>query len=109
MTESNTLLGKPYQDLYTDYYARDAMLKRELSAAQTVDCMAAVLEPEVAGRLLDVGAGEGSVLLQLSRRGLARELHAMEISESGVAAIKDRDITNLAAVQLFDGYTHPIP
>lgn len=109
MTESKNLLSKPYHELYSDYYAKDALLKRELSAARTVACMADALRDATPGRLLDVGAGEGSVLSHLGQRGLARELHAMEISESGVAAIKSRKIPQLVAVQLFDGYDIPYP
>jgi len=109
MTESKTLLSRPYQELYSDYYAKNGLLKRELSASQSVACMARALENATTDKLLDVGAGEGSVLLQLGRRGLAHELHAMEISESGVATIKSRNIPRLSKVQLFDGYTIPYP
>jgi hypothetical protein len=63
--------------------------------------------------VLEVGAGEGSVLhalgLGLQQRGLRPELHALEISASGVAAIGARGIAGLAAVQRFDGYRLPYP
>jgi ubiquinone/menaquinone biosynthesis C-methylase UbiE len=107
MIDSRSLLGRAYRDLYSGYYQGNALAKRERSAAQTVDQMQRVLGDLVVDKLIDVGAGEGSVLQQIGRRGLARELHATEISASGVAAIKTKEIPLLFAVQVFDGYKIP--
>jgi ubiquinone/menaquinone biosynthesis C-methylase UbiE len=60
-------------------------------------------------RILEVGAGEGAVLRELSERGFGQELHALEISKSGIEAIESRELPNLKSATWFDGYTIPFP
>lgn len=43
----------------------------------------------------------------MNKRGLGKTLGAVEISTSGVEAIKARKISNLASVDIFDGYHIP--
>lgn len=58
-------------------------------------------------RILEVGAGEGSILMHLDRMGFGEELHALEIASSGVRAIKERNISSVKNVQQFNGYVLP--
>jgi SAM-dependent methyltransferase len=57
--------------------------------------------------LLEIGAGEGALLQRLSELGFAEELHALEISPSGIQAIRTRGIEGLAEALVFDGYAVP--
>ncbi len=111
MSEEPKLIGKPYQDLYAGYYsnAERLLAKREISAVQSVDCMINAIGDFVPRSLLDVGAGDGNVLAQLDSRRYCAELYAVEISSSGVDAIKSRRLSLLRDVQLFDGYRIPHP
>lgn len=111
MGEQRSILGKQYHDLYVDYYSEssDIQLKREISAEQTVDCMSGALAGRAFQKLLDVGAGDGNVLIQLDGRKFADELYAVEISKSGIDAIKSKQLSLLRDVQLFDGYKIPYP
>lgn len=111
MAGEKHLIGKQYQNLYANYYLNpgDTSLKREISAAQTVTCMTTALGSRVFDKLLDVGAGNGNVLAALAGKGVAREMFAVEVSESGVEAIKSKKIPWLREVQLFDGYAIPYP
>jgi ubiquinone/menaquinone biosynthesis C-methylase UbiE len=110
MSEGTHLIGKQYQDLYSGYYAHGAILKRELSAAQTVGClMSAIGDQLMPRRLLDVGAGDGNVLAQLNAREIPADLYAVEVSASGVEAIKAKRLGLLRDVRLFDGYEIPYP
>lgn len=111
MSEQKNILGKQYQELYSNYYSepQDLQRKREISAEQTVDCMREALSGKSFRKLLDVGAGDGNVLTQLSRQKFVDELYAVEISESGVAAIKAKPLPQVRDVQLFDGYKIPYP
>lgn len=111
MSEQKKILGQQYQDLYSNYYSesQDLQRKREISAEQTVDCMREALSGKSFHKLLDVGAGDGNVLMQLSKQKFVDELYAVEISESGVAAIKAKALPQLRDVQLFDGYKIPYP
>ena len=52
--------------------------------------------------MLEVGAGDGSILKFLADANFAPEYAAVEISESGVEHIKLRNINNLKSIQLFD-------
>ena len=58
-------------------------------------------------RILEVGAGEGSILMHLSRMGFGGEYAALEIANSGVRAIKERAIPGLKEAQPFNGYELP--
>ena len=69
-------------------------------------CRRAGFEPR---RILEVGAGEGAVLMHLEALKFGRELHAIEIARSGVDVIRGRELTTVKSATWFDGYTIPFP
>lgn len=60
-------------------------------------------------RILEVGAGEGSILMHLSAIGFGNEYAALEIASSGVDVIKERAIPGLTDARQFNGYEIPYP
>ena len=58
-------------------------------------------------RVVEIGAGDGAIIEQLSRHGFAQSYTALEISKSAVDAIGDRNIGGLKEAVLFDGYSIP--
>ena len=98
-------------DLYGRYYDLGGNLakKRAVAARQTIEHIKSLLPNPPYGKLLDIGAGEGSVLAELDRISFAKELHAVEISQSGVDTIKRRNVLSLRSVQQFDGYKIDVP
>lgn len=60
-------------------------------------------------RVLEVGAGDGSILRWLDGMNFCQELHALEISPSGVEVINSLGISRLKNAVLFDGYNIPYP
>lgn len=58
-------------------------------------------------RILEVGAGDGAILRYLSEFNFCEEMHALEISESGVEVILGQKIPRLMSCQTFDGYGLP--
>jgi len=60
-------------------------------------------------RILEVGAGEGSILMHLSQMGFGQEYAALEIASSGVKAIQERNIPGLKDALQFNGYEIPYP
>lgn len=58
-------------------------------------------------KVLEVGAGDGSILLFLDDWKFCKELYALEISKSGVEAIKKLGLHSLVTVKQFDGYNIP--
>lgn len=105
------LLNEGYQQLYSDYYRPNSSLehKRNLSADSTVEHIKSVTQGRKWKSLLDVGAGNGSVLAKIDALGLSDELYAVEISESGVDSIRDLRLSRLKEAQVFDGYAIPYP
>jgi Methyltransferase domain len=93
--------------LYDTYYLQGSplFLKRSIAARQTVGHVLELLPDAPYANVLDIGAGEGSLLAALSEKRFAEVLHAVEISDSGVEAIGRRSIPNLRSVERFDGYT----
>jgi ubiquinone/menaquinone biosynthesis C-methylase UbiE len=59
--------------------------------------------------IVDIGAGDGAVLHRLQESGFASKLYAVEISTSGLEAIRSKSWTQLVEAKLFDGYTVPYP
>jgi SAM-dependent methyltransferase len=59
--------------------------------------------------ILEIGAGDGAVLARLAELGFGSELHALEVSASGVAVTRARGIAGLAEARLFDGVDVPFP
>lgn len=94
---------------YDEQYNAELGEWRELGGkykAENIQLLSAGLG---ARRVLDCGAGEGSVLKWLSEAKCFEELHAVDISQSGVERIKSRKLPGLARVQVFDGYCLDYP
>lgn len=75
------LLGERYRALYQNYYGDGTVeTKRGISALDAMAHRQAVTAAASFDRVVDVGAGEGSLLQILDDSGFARELYALEIS-----------------------------
>ena len=95
------------QAAYDEQYTADMTAWRELGAkykAQNIVDLCASLNIEKA---LEVGAGEGSILKFLNEWSFCDELHALEISQSGINRIQERALSRVKSVQSFDGYIIP--
>ena len=92
---------------YDEFYNKHDEAWRMLSAKYKAQHIIDVCKGHSFAKVLEVGAGDGSILKLLADQNFAPEYDAVEISESGVEHIKARNITNLKSVQLFDGYKLP--
>lgn len=97
------------RDKYDGYYADGQSEWRRLGAIDKVRNIQRLCDGLGLREVIEVGAGEGSVLQRLHEVGLAPALYGLEISRSGLAAIESRDIPTLREAQLFDGYAVPYP
>lgn len=97
--------------MYEDYYEDDpqTLTKRELTALEVFRHIQQVYDRTHVAKLLDVGAGEGSLLQCLGQAGFADQLYGVEISQSGISAIRAKNVPRLKEVLLFDGYKIPYP
>lgn len=105
MSTNNELMS-----MYDDYYSDGEVAeKRAIAARQSVKHIRTVAGNQAFDSVIDIGAGEGAVLSELYASGFAKDLSAVEISTSGVSAIKARAIPAMRSIDQFDGYKVPHP
>ncbi|MCU0468841.1 MAG: class I SAM-dependent methyltransferase [Arcicella sp.] len=95
------------QEAYKNQYSFESAVWRGLGAKQKFQNILKITSGKYFNKVLEVGAGDGSVLQLLSENNFAQELYAVEISESGVTQINAKNIDSLKSVQLFNGYVLP--
>jgi len=96
------------QAAYDEQYSDASKEWRELGGRHKAENIIALCKHLGSiNRLLEVGAGEGSILMHLDQRKFCPEMHALEISKSGIDIIKNRNISRLHSVAQFDGYRIP--
>jgi len=94
-------------DAYNEFYTGNDVEWRMLGARSKAQNLIEVCRDIEHKKVLEVGAGDGSILHYLNEWGFADELYALEIAESGVSVIKNRNLNNVKEVRSFDGYRIP--
>ena len=75
---------------YNHYYGQETLSeKRAIAATQTIQHLIS-LSPNCGANILDIGAGDGSLLKKLHQLGIGENLHALEVSASGIETIKGK-------------------
>ncbi|QHT72210.1 class I SAM-dependent methyltransferase [Rhodocytophaga rosea] len=103
MTTLSTQVQSAYEKQYEDNQAE----WREMGARKKALNILELTQGLKFRSVLEVGAGDGSILQQLSEHRFADELYAVEISGSALQRIQHRNISQLKQSVLFDGYTIP--
>ncbi|EDM37241.1 hypothetical protein PBAL39_05563 [Pedobacter sp. BAL39] len=101
------MLDQNLNEAYDNFYTTSNMEWRMLGAKAKAGNIAEVCQALRPEKVLEVGAGDGSVLYYLNEMGFGKNLYALEIAESGVQLIKDRKLSNLKEALRFDGYKIP--
>lgn len=104
--KTNTELLENYDDYYHD---KSEKAWRELCATRKAENIINCCKGHTFDRVLEIGAGEGAILQNLSKINFSRELYALEISNSGVESILGRKISQMKDVLVFDGYSTDFP
>jgi ubiquinone/menaquinone biosynthesis C-methylase UbiE len=94
------------QENYDTYYGGESEW-HWLSAIDKADNIVALSGDYSHSTILEIGAGEGSILKRLSDLEFGDELHAVEVSRTGLDAIRKRDIRALIDCKVFNGYDIP--
>ncbi|MBB6129600.1 class I SAM-dependent methyltransferase [Mucilaginibacter lappiensis] len=102
-----SIIGGNYKTAYDQFYQKHDEAWRMLSAKYKAQHIIEVCRGLSFTKVLEVGAGDGSILKILSDNNFAAEYHAVEISGSGVEYIQSRGIKDLKSAQVFDGYKLP--
>ena len=92
---------------YDDQYKTTSIAWRNITARNKALNIQELSKHIQFQNVLEVGAGEGSILQWLSKWDFCKDLNCVEISESGIAEIKNKNIPNLHEITLFDGYHLP--
>jgi ubiquinone/menaquinone biosynthesis C-methylase UbiE len=100
-------VNQTIQETYNDQYSSESAIWRGLGAKQKFHNILDITAGNSYQKVLEVGAGDGSILKLLGENNFAPELHAVEISVSGLEQILAKNIKNLASAQVFDGYKLP--
>lgn len=99
----NSTIQSAYDHFYQDHNAQWRLMGAKYKAQNIVE----VCKGYSFTKVLEVGAGDGSILHYLDEWDFAPELHALEISKSGVDIIQSKQLKHIKSVQLFDGYHIP--
>ena len=102
-----TVLSKRLMNNYQHYYEEGDSEWRWLGAIDKAENIISLCSSYPHDSILEVGAGEGSILKRLSERGFGNKFYALEISPSGIERIKKKGIPRLMECALFDGYNIP--
>ncbi|MES2278242.1 MAG: class I SAM-dependent methyltransferase [Bacteroidota bacterium] len=92
---------------YDEFYQQHDVAWRMLGAKYKAQHIIDVCKGHSFNTVLEVGAGDGSILKLLSEQNFAPGYDAVELSASGVEQIRKAGIKNLKSVQEFDGYHLP--
>lgn len=109
MGTDNTMLSDDVKTAYDAFYTNNDVAWRMLGAKFKAKNIVDVCKDIVPKKVLEVGAGDGSILYYLDESNFGEELYALEIAQSGVEQIKKRNLARLKDVQTFDGYKIPYP
>lgn len=102
-----TILSGNVIAAYNNFYQNHDDAWRMLGAKYKAQNIVDVCKGKQFVKVLEVGAGDGSILYYLDQWKFAPELYAIEISESGVSHIKSRNLKSVKSAQAFDGYHIP--
>lgn len=101
------IISDNVKEAYDEFYQKHDEAWRMLGAKYKAQHIIDVCQGRIFKKVLEVGAGDGSILKFLADAEFSPEYHAVEISESGVAHVLSRNIKNVKSVQVFDGYKLP--
>lgn len=95
------------QDAYSKQYSDEMTDWRELAGKDKFNNIYSISQNLSFKNILEVGAGEGSILKWMEFNKFSNDLYAVEISDSGIEQIKKRNLQSLKEVKKFDGYHLP--
>ena len=101
------MLSEDVKSAYDNFYSQSDAEWRMLGARAKAQNIVDVCQHIKPVNVLEVGAGDGSILHFLNEWNFGENLYALEIAGSGVDLIKKRALKNLRDAQPFDGYKIP--
>lgn len=100
----NIKISENVQNAYNEQYNDNIAEWRRIGAKYKFKNIIDVCNGKEFEKILEFGAGEGSILQFIDSSHLAKKLYALEISDSGIEQIRNKKITKLVEAVKFDGY-----
>jgi SAM-dependent methyltransferase len=105
--------GRDLSGFYDSAYARGGERHaqwRELGARGKANHVVSLVSSARldAGRVAEIGCGDGSLLAELSSRGFGGSLAGFEISEAALELARGRAIPRVVSLEVFDGARLPV-
>lgn len=100
-------IAKTLQSAYDEQYTDEMTEWREIGGRYKAENILNVCRNHKFSKILECGAGEGSVLKFMDASGVFQELYAIEVSGTGVSQIQKRHLSRLIEVRKFNGYEIP--
>lgn len=105
---NNSVFVSPsLQQAYDEQYDDSILEWRMLGGKYKAENIMKVCGGKSFNKVLDCGAGEGSVMFHLQKSDFAKEMYAIDISDSALRQIHRRNIHGLTVAVKFDGYHIP--
>lgn len=107
--DSRVSVNDALKDSYDSYYSEGENEWRELGAKHKVNNIIEMCSSIPHATIIDIGAGEGAVSAEISKREFCSNINCLEISKSGVEVIRKRNLPNVKEAHEFDGYQIQYP
>ena len=107
MSQPEKLVSQAVQSSYDDMYTDQITEWREFCGKTKAKNILSVCGDRKFSKVLECGAGEGSILKFLDDSESVSDLYALEIADSAIAQIKKRNIRKLKEAKKFNGYQLP--
>ena len=92
---------------YEKYYEGAASEWRRIGAENKVKNIIELCSSVPHQTVLEIGSGDGAILERMSELRFGRELYSLEVAESAVRKIQERQIESLLECSIYDGYNIP--
>jgi len=104
-----TSVRNDLQEYYNEHYNDMPSRWRKLGAIEKYNNIITLTGDQSFEKVVEVGAGDGSILELLNNNNNFSSLYALEISDSGIELIKKRKLKKLQEAINYDGYKTPYP
>lgn len=95
------------QSTYDNQYKIENSEWRSLGGKQKSENIIRLCKNVSKSKVIDIGSGDGAVLNWLDKLKFSENITSIEISDSGIEAIKTRDLNSIKEIKKFDGYEIP--
>lgn len=100
-------VGNSLKDTYDKQYDSSINEWRSIGGKAKAQNIIEISKNLSFNKVIDIGSGDGSVLFWLDKLNFNKQIHSLEISESGIRKIKEKAIPSVKEIKLFDGYKIP--